>query len=81
MQHYIKTNSGVSRTGCGHCVNLSVRKKLTYKYFTEHCCEKWETAELSIADRKKRFNYQLKWLIRNLMVINILIDEIYGNQQ
>lgn len=56
-------------------------KKISAKNLAIHCCDKWEKAEPSIADRKKQLDYQLKWLNRNLMVINILIDEIYGNQQ
>ena len=77
MQHYANFGGGLIKTGCGHCMI----KKISAKNLAIHCCDKWEKAELSIADRKKQFNYQLKWLIRNLMVINILIDEIYGNQQ
>lgn len=81
MQHYIKTNSGLSRTGCGHCVNFSVRKKLTYKDFTERSCERWETAEPRFADLKKAFNLHFKYLVKRIELINYLIDEICGDDK
>ena len=73
-KHYIKTSSGYSATGCGHCCNGKTH--FINKTKIRENCEYWQPAELQKTELEEKLIDKLKSLVKRLdAVCKVLIDD------